>query len=160
MEDYLSVSFMEIFNRFAKPGLKLKTIIVVLFVAFSALAISPLAETVQAETPNIQASTCQGAELAFPTGQVNSNACDFKGNKPEDKLNQTVATIVNLFSVVVGVIAVLMIIVGGFRYITSGGDSGNVSTAKNTILYAIVGLVIVALSQFIVKFVLAKATGA
>lgn len=113
----------------------------------------------QAETPNIQASTCQGANLSFPTGQVNPGACAFTGNSPETKLNQIVATIINLFSVVVGVVAVLMIIVGGFRYITSGGDSGNVSTAKNTILYAIVGLVIVALSQFIVKFVLSKATG-
>lgn len=113
----------------------------------------------QTQTANIQASTCQGAELTFPPGQVNPNACAFAGNPPEQKINQLVATIVNLFSVLVGAVAVIMIIVGGFRYITSGGDSGNVSTAKNTILYAIVGLVIVALSQFIVKFVLAKATG-
>jgi hypothetical protein len=52
-----------------------------------------------------------------------------------------------------------MILIGGFRYITSGGDSGNVSGAKNTILYAIVGLVIVALAQFIVRFVLSQSTG-
>ncbi|HET7672946.1 MAG TPA: pilin [Candidatus Saccharimonadales bacterium] len=113
----------------------------------------------QQETPNIQASTCQGAELKFPTGQVSPDACAFTGNEPENKLNDLIATIVNLFSVVVGVVAVIMIIVGGFRYVTSGGDSGNVSSAKNTILYAIVGLVIVALAQFIVKFVLSKATG-
>ncbi|HEX5456185.1 MAG TPA: pilin [Candidatus Saccharimonadales bacterium] len=112
-----------------------------------------------AEVPRIQASTCQGSELSFPIGPTPRNACDFKGNRPETRLNNLVATIVNLFSVLVGIIAVLMVIVGGFRYITSGGDSGNVSSAKNTILYAIVGLVIVALAQFIVKFVLAKATG-
>jgi hypothetical protein len=52
-----------------------------------------------------------------------------------------------------------MIIYGGFRYITSGGESGSISSAKNTILYAIIGLIIVALAQFIVKFILAKATG-
>ena len=115
---------------------------------------------VSAENAKIQASTCQGAELKFPSGSVPSNACNFTGASPESKLNSLVATIVNLFSVVVGVVAVLMIIVGGFRYITSGGDTSNVTGAKNTILYAIVGLVIVALSQFIVKFVLAKATGA
>lgn len=62
--------------------------------------------------------------------------------------------IVNLLSIVVGVVAVIMIIYGGFRYITSGGESSNVSGAKNTLIYAIVGLVIVALSQFIVHFVL------
>jgi hypothetical protein len=52
-----------------------------------------------------------------------------------------------------------MIIWGGLKYITSGGDSGNVTGAKNTILYAIIGLIIVALAQFIVRFVLSKTTG-
>jgi hypothetical protein len=51
-----------------------------------------------------------------------------------------------------------MIIIGGFQYITSSGDSGKVGTAKNTILYAIIGLVIVALAQFIVRFVLSRVT--
>ena len=50
-----------------------------------------------------------------------------------------------------------MIIVGGLRYITSGGESSNISGAKTTIIYALVGLVIVALAQFIVHFVLNKA---
>lgn len=130
-----------------------------LILAVSAISGVPAAAAAE-KKPDIQNSACQGAELAFPSGQVNKKACQFRGHKPETKINQLVATIVNLFSVIVGVVAVLMIIVGGFRYITSGGDSGNVSTAKNTILYAIVGLVIVALAQFIVKFVLAKATGA
>jgi TRAP-type C4-dicarboxylate transport system permease small subunit len=66
--------------------------------------------------------------------------------------------IINIFSVIVGVIAVIMIIIGGLKYITSGGESSNVSGAKNTIIYAIVGLVIVALAQFIVRFVLSNAT--
>lgn len=47
-----------------------------------------------------------------------------------------------------------MIIVGGFRYVISGGDSNGVSGAKNTIMYAIIGLVIVLFAQIIVKFVL------
>lgn len=132
--------------------------LVSVFAAFL-IFVSSIGFAAAQETANIQASTCQGAELTFPPGQVNGDACTFSGNPPEQKINQLVATVVNLFSVLVGVVAVLMVIVGGFRYITSGGDSGNVSTAKNTILYAIVGLVIVALSQFIVKFVLAKATG-
>jgi cytochrome bd-type quinol oxidase subunit 2 len=71
--------------------------------------------------------------------------------------NTLLKKIINIFSVVVGVIAVIMIIVGGLKYITSGGESSNVSGAKNTIIYAIVGLVIVALAQFIVHFVLANA---
>ncbi len=71
-------------------------------------------------------------------------------------VESTIALVVNILSVVVGVVAVIMIIVGGLKYITSGGDSNGISSAKNTILYAIIGLVIVALAQVIVKFVLNK----
>ena len=68
--------------------------------------------------------------------------------------------VVNIFSFVVGAIAVIMIIYGGFRYITSGGDSGSVGNAKNTLIYAIVGLVIVALAQIIVRVVLSTTNDA
>ena len=53
-----------------------------------------------------------------------------------------------------------MIIIGGFRYIISSGDSGQITSAKNTILYAIVGLVIVLFAQLIVRFVIGSATKA
>lgn len=78
----------------------------------------------------------------------------------EGRLNSVLRLIINIFSLVVGVVAVIMIIVGGLKYIISGGDSGNVTGAKNTILYAIVGLVIVALAQFIVRFVLSRVSNA
>lgn len=73
-----------------------------------------------------------------------------------EKIQDIVTLIVNIFSVIVGIVAVIMIIYGGFKYITSGGDSGNITSAKNTIIYAIIGLVIVALAQFLVQFVLDK----
>src|SRR5207253_11297748 len=73
-------------------------------------------------------------------------------------LTGTVKTVVNVLSVVVGVVAVIMIIIGGFRYITSGGKQESVTAAKNTILYAVVGLVVVALAQVIVRFVLTNTT--
>ena len=104
-------------------------------------------------TPDIQNSTCQGAELKFGS----STQCS-SFSTSETQVNDLIATIINIFSVVVGIIAVIMIVYGGFRYITSGGDSGKVTSARNTILYAIIGLIIVALAQFIVKFVLSKAT--
>lgn len=77
-----------------------------------------------------------------------------------DKVNSTVTIGLNLFSAIVGIVAVVMIIVGGIKYITSGGESANVTTAKNTILYAVIGLVIVALAQIIVRFVLQRFVGA
>jgi uncharacterized membrane protein len=67
-------------------------------------------------------------------------------------------TVVNVFSLIVGIAAVIMIIYGGLRYITSGGESSNVGNAKNTLIYAIIGLIIVALAQTIVHFVLNTAT--
>lgn len=66
------------------------------------------------------------------------------------------SNIVNIFSMVVGAVSVIMIIYGGFRYVTSGGDSNRVGAAKNTLIYAIIGLIIVALAQVIVHFVLAQ----
>ena len=107
---------------------------------------------------NIKDSTCQGSTLAFPATGSNPTVQCAGFTQEESQVNTLIATIINIFSVVVGIIAVIMIVYGGFRYITSGGDSGKVTSARNTILYAIIGLIIVALAQFIVKFVLRKAT--
>ncbi len=53
-----------------------------------------------------------------------------------------------------GVTAVIIIIIGGFMYVLSNGDAGKVSRAKDTILYAAVGLVVIALGQAIIIFVI------
>lgn len=84
---------------------------------------------------------------------------DANNGDVNDRVNKTIRLVINVFSLIVGVISVIMIIIGGLKYITSGGESGNITGAKNTILYAIIGLVVVALAQVIVKFVLSKATG-
>jgi hypothetical protein len=62
--------------------------------------------------------------------------------------------VIDIFSIVVGAVAVIMIIVGGFRYVISSGNDQAVSGAKNTIIFALVGLVIVALAQFVVHFII------
>jgi len=134
---------------------KLKTFIITLF-ASSLLAVPMLAPAMahaQSTTPNITDSLCTGANLS-----TNQQTCAGSTASASDSVNNIITTVINIFSLIVGVVAVIMIIIGGFRYITSGGDSGNVSGAKNTILFAIVGLVIVALAQIIVKFVLGKVT--
>ena len=116
-----------------------------------AFALVPLAMPVTAVAADIDDNLCAGANF-----EVGNNNCD-QGD-PEGTVNDILTTVINIFSLVVGVVSVIMIIVGGLKYITSGGDSGNVSGAKNTILYAIVGLVIVALAQVIVRFVLTRVT--
>lgn len=73
-------------------------------------------------------------------------------------INNIIGVFLDLFSAIIGIIAVVMIVVGGFKYITANGDSGTITSAKHTIVYALIGLVVVALAQTIVKFVLDKAT--
>jgi len=137
---------------------KLKRLVTNLSIASVLFApmMAPVAVYAQGETPNLQGNLCGGAQ----TLQVGEqDACSETG-EAQDRVNDIIATVINIFSVIVGVVAVIMIIFGGFRYITSGGDSGNISSAKQTIIFAIVGLVVVALAQIIVRFVLSRATGA
>ena len=62
--------------------------------------------------------------------------------------------VTNTILYVVGIIAVIMLIIGGIKYVISGGDSKKVTDAKNTVLYAIIGLVIAFLAFAIVNFVI------
>lgn len=121
-----------------------------MFSAFNIIALP----TVMAQDA-FQQGACQGANLDF-----SGSACDPKTNSntqaAASKVDTIIKTALTVFTFLVGITAVFMIIFGGFRYITSGGDSSKVSSAKDTILYAIVGLVVVALAQIIVRFILTK----
>ncbi len=88
--------------------------------------------------------------------QVDSGGCS---DKSSATLNNILRTVINILSVVVGFVAVVMIMVGGFRYITSGGDSAKTASARSTIVYALIGIVIAMLAQVLVHFVLVKASG-
>ena len=95
--------------------------------------------------PEVSAITLrEGAEAA---------RCD---GCPADLFGDTGAfkQVTNAILYVVGIIAVIMLIIGGIKYVISGGDSKKVTDAKNTILYAIIGLIIAFLSYAIVNFVI------
>ena len=64
--------------------------------------------------------------------------------------------VTNTILYIVGIVAVVMLIVGGIKYLLSGGDSKKVTDAKNTVLYAIIGLVVCFLSFAIVNFVISS----
>lgn len=68
--------------------------------------------------------------------------------------NGVFTQITNTILYAVGVISVIMLIWGGLRYVTSGGDSKKVTDAKNTIMYAIIGLIIAILAFAVVNFVI------
>lgn len=62
-------------------------------------------------------------------------------------------TVTNILLFIIGAIAVIMLIIGGIRYVVSGGDQTAVTSAKNTILYAIVGIIVAILAYAAVNFV-------
>lgn len=72
------------------------------------------------------------------------------------KLDTTIKTIVNVMLFIIGALSVIMIIVGGIRYVTSTGDSSRVKAAKDTVMYAVVGLLVALFAYAIVNFVVDK----
>ena len=98
-----------------------------------------------------------------------ADACDYckgdnceiickKGQKEADAENMVGKILQTVFGII-GVIAVIVIIIGGIMYTTSQGDSTKLSTAKNTILYAAIGLIISLLSFAIVTFIIQSMGG-
>lgn len=67
--------------------------------------------------------------------------------------NSIFVTITNILLFIIGAIAVIMLIIGGIRYVVSAGDQNAVTAAKNTILYAIIGIVVAFLAYAAVNFV-------
>jgi hypothetical protein len=67
-------------------------------------------------------------------------------------------SVANLVSIVAGIAGVVMVLLGGFRYIRSSGDASKTSEAQNTLIYAVLGLVVAAAGQLIVVFVFNRAT--
>ena len=120
---------------------KLKQLVLSSLVLFAAtFTIAPLA-TVYAVEPIDEA--CTAIECDKPTGL---------------KLNEVIKTIIEVLAFIIAVVAVIMIMVSGFKYVTAGGDSTKVASAKNTLIYAVIGLFIAALAQIIVKFVIDTST--
>ena len=72
------------------------------------------------------------------------------------QLEPEIAQIINVLLFVIGAIAVIMIILGGIRYVLSNGDSSQITSAKNTVLYSVIGLVVALLAYAIVNFVVAQ----
>lgn len=104
-----------------------------------------------------------GAFVFVPTSPVGAAALDkvCVGNddsevcKNKDKTaDGVVKAVINTLLYIVGALSVVMIIIGGFQYILSQGDSGSVSKAKNTILYSVIGFIVSLLAYAIVNWVL------
>ena len=132
---------------------KIKSYLLVAMMGLSLGAPVMVPAAVGVASADIKTSLCSGVDAAADT-----NNCATATNSNSDQgIKDLAKKVTNWFSIIVGAIAIIMIIYGGFRYITSGGDSGKVGNAKNTLIYAIIGLIIVALAQLIVRFVITQA---
>lgn len=98
------------------------------------------------------------ATPVFAQGNARAQVCESIDGcgSGQGRIQDAIRTVINILSAVGGIIAVIMIIIGGFKFLTAGGDSNSVSSARNTIIYAIVGLIVIAFAQVIVRFVLQK----
>lgn len=91
---------------------------------------------------------------------LNQGACKSNNSAPckasNDSVGAILKNVINVMLYLAGAIAVLVIVVGGIRYITSDGDPASANKAKNTIIYALVGLVVAVMSYSIVNFVIGR----
>lgn len=86
---------------------------------------------------------CNGNQTAVCKGQ-------------SDSASGLITTVINTLLYVLGIIAVIMIVIGGIRYTTSSGDPSGVKSAKDTIIYSVVGLIVAILAYSIVNFVVGR----
>lgn len=130
---------------------KIKSIIATLLVLTGLIGTPLTLSTLTFAAVNPQEEACTGTGGTWSGGKCT-------GNSSTADLSAIIKTIVNVLLYIIGAVAVIMIIVGAFRYVTSGGNSANVTAAKNTILYAVIGLVVAMLAFAIVNFVLSAFT--
>jgi len=92
--------------------------------------------------------------MAGKVGGINNGIGAAGGNEhADDDLTSVIQTIINVILYIVGILAVAFIIYGGVKYATSAGDTAKVTSAKNTLMYAVIGLIIAILAFAIVNFV-------
>jgi hypothetical protein len=99
------------------------------------------------------------AATAFAATDITGGATAAKGSSAASDLNNVLSTVVNILFFVIGAAAVLFLIIGGLSYITSQGDSKKVESAKNTILYAVIGIVVAIMSYALVNYVITQFAG-
>ncbi|MEO7904848.1 MAG: hypothetical protein ABIR91_03585 [Candidatus Saccharimonadales bacterium] len=123
-----------------------KSLQAMLIVPVLALGVSVVAPALMPTTAN--AAFNQGVQDGANSAQGKDQQSDLFGTSGIFK------TITNVLLFIIGAISVIMLIIGGIRYVVSAGDSSAVTGAKNTILYAIVGIVVALLAYALVNFVL------
>ena len=127
----------------------MKRIFTALLLALVLISQIMLVQTAQAV--NVTGQACSGAAAG-------SAACVDSQSSSNPLLGKdgVITKFIQIFTVIIGIIAVLVLILAGIRFITSNGDPSSVAVARQTVIYAIVGLAVTAAAQIIVSFVLSR----
>lgn len=104
-------------------------------------------------TGTISAATNPFNDVCSQSSASTSNVCTNTNSNPIYGPTGIIGKVTKVIAYITGIMAVIFVMIGGFMYITSGGDSNRVNSAKNTILYALIGIVVIVAAQSIIIFV-------
>ncbi|HEX6462256.1 MAG TPA: pilin [Candidatus Saccharimonadales bacterium] len=127
-------------------ALRTISVMFVVFVVSGFIAFMPFAAVHAAELNSQKQAVCEGAG-GWVSGEV---GCAIGSS---NSVENTLRAVADILIFIIGAIAVIMIIIGGIRYATSGGDQAQITSAKNTILYSVIGLVVAFMSYGIARFI-------
>ena len=120
----------------------MKKILLTFAILMGALFITPTAVYAGTDVFNEACNNKSGANSAVCSGVSGAN--------PVTGQNGVLIKVSRIIAIIAGITAVIMMMVGGFMFITSAGDAGKATSGRNTIIYAFVGLLVIALSQAII----------
>ncbi|MEI7838520.1 MAG: hypothetical protein WCI37_01910 [bacterium] len=121
------------------------------------ISIAYISSSVFAADSTIPTGISNICASAVANGGTRPGFCtDGSSTSPQNPAYSVFSTVLNILSWAIGIISVIVIIVAGIRMITSNGDSKSFSSARDSILYAAIGIVVFAVSQIILYFVISK----
>jgi hypothetical protein len=118
-------------------------------IAASIVLVAAVALPTAAADVNPKQSLCEGSG-----GTWDGTSCATPLGQPQ--VVTTFNTVSNILLFLAGAVAVVMIIIGGIRYVTSNGDQNQITGAKNTIMYAVIGVIVTICAYAIINFVTAQ----
>jgi hypothetical protein len=108
----------------------------------------------QASAYDIFEHTCSSGDKISSTSVCND--VNSQAGSSENPVIRVLKVVLNVLSLIGGIIAVIMVIVSGLRYVTSDGDANGAKSAKHTLMYSLIGIAIIVSAQTIVRFVLSR----
>lgn len=123
--------------------------LLVVFVGLTSFAIMPAASAYD-PIGDVCTDNTAVKPIALCTGQKDATTNPLTGP------NGAFRIAANVVAILAGIVAVISIILAGFRYITSGGDPSKVKGAKDALVAAVIGVTVVALAQSIIIFILSR----